>query len=90
MDSLVQKLGKAVKQVARSRGSNWWYTPHMAAASRAIADRIPLVNFVIEVRDARVNLRSRLNIIFLWLMCFLQNNCLLKCPTETGLIVSGL
>ncbi|CAA3023642.1 DAR GTPase 2, mitochondrial [Olea europaea subsp. europaea] len=58
MDSLVQKLGKAVKQVARSRGSNWWYTPHMAAASRAIADRIPLVNFVIEVRDARIPLSS--------------------------------
>ncbi|XP_022864200.1 DAR GTPase 2, mitochondrial isoform X2 [Olea europaea var. sylvestris] len=58
MDSLVQKLGKAVKQVARSRGSNWWYTPHMAAASRAIADRIPLVNFVIEVRDARIPISS--------------------------------
>lgn len=54
MPSLVQKLGNAVKEVARNKGSSWWYTPHVAAASHAIADRIPLVDFVLEVRDARV------------------------------------
>ena len=52
--SFVQKLGNAVKEVARSKGSSWWYTPHMAAASRAIAERIPLIDLVLEVRDARV------------------------------------
>ncbi|KAL2460997.1 DAR GTPase 2 [Abeliophyllum distichum] len=58
MASLVQKLGKAVKQVTKNRGSNWWYTPHMAAASRAITERIPLVDFVLDVRDARIPLSS--------------------------------
>lgn len=52
--SLVQRLGKAVKEVAMTKGTSWWYTPHMAAASRAIAERIPLVDFVLDVRDARV------------------------------------
>ncbi|KAK9126742.1 hypothetical protein Scep_015588 [Stephania cephalantha] len=36
------------------KASSAWYTPHMAAASRAILHRIPLVDFVVEVRDARV------------------------------------
>ncbi|XP_050385914.1 DAR GTPase 2, mitochondrial isoform X2 [Argentina anserina] len=35
-----------------------WFSPHMAAASRAIAERIPLVDLVLEVRDARVPLSS--------------------------------
>ena len=52
--SIVQKLGSAVKEVARTKGSSWWHTPHMAAASLAIAERIPLVDFVLEVRDSRV------------------------------------
>ncbi|KAL3537164.1 hypothetical protein ACH5RR_000530 [Cinchona calisaya] len=56
--SIIQKLGNAVKEVARSKGSSWWYTPHMAAASRAISERIPLVDFVLEVRDARIPLSS--------------------------------
>ncbi|CAI9091056.1 OLC1v1025976C1 [Oldenlandia corymbosa var. corymbosa] len=51
--TIIQKLGNAVKKVARSKGSSWWYTPHMAAATRAIAERIPLVDFILEVRDAR-------------------------------------
>ncbi|KAK6143067.1 hypothetical protein DH2020_023415 [Rehmannia glutinosa] len=50
---LIQEIGKAVKAVAKGKGSKWWYTPHMAAASRAIAERIPLVDLVLEVRDAR-------------------------------------
>lgn len=54
MDSVIQNIGKAVKALAKSRSSEWWYTPHMAAASRAITDRIPLVDLLLEVRDARV------------------------------------
>ncbi|XP_027157743.1 DAR GTPase 2, mitochondrial [Coffea eugenioides] len=56
--SIFQKLGSAVKEVARTKGSSWWYTSHMAAASRAIAERIPLVDFVLEVRDSRIPLSS--------------------------------
>lgn len=52
---LVGKIGAAVKQVSRNQAAGcWWYSPHMAAASRAIAERIPLVDLVLEVRDARV------------------------------------
>lgn len=52
--SLVQKIGNAIMEVARNKGSTWWYTPHMAAASRAITERVPLVDILLEVRDARV------------------------------------
>ncbi|XP_057792122.1 DAR GTPase 2, mitochondrial-like isoform X2 [Salvia miltiorrhiza] len=51
-------IGKSVKAVAKSRGSEWWYTPHMAAAARAIEERIPLVDLILEVRDARIPLSS--------------------------------
>ncbi|EYU42299.1 hypothetical protein ABFS82_14G155800 [Erythranthe guttata] len=57
-NSLIQKIGKAVKAVAESKSSEWWYSPHMAAASRAVAERIPLVDLVLEVRDARIPLSS--------------------------------
>ncbi|KAK2976745.1 hypothetical protein RJ640_024152 [Escallonia rubra] len=57
--TLVQKLGNAVKKAAESKSSSWWYTPHMAATSRAITERIPLVDIVLEVRDARVPWSSR-------------------------------
>ncbi|KAL6981450.1 hypothetical protein U1Q18_023080, partial [Sarracenia purpurea var. burkii] len=50
--SFARKLGTAVKKVSGKRASSW-YTPHMVAASHAIIDRIPLVDLVIEVRDAR-------------------------------------
>ncbi|KAA8520144.1 hypothetical protein F0562_014400 [Nyssa sinensis] len=55
--SFVGKVGAAVRQVAGNKGSTW-YTPHMAAASRAIAERIPLVDMVLEVRDTRIPLSS--------------------------------
>ncbi|XP_009791129.1 DAR GTPase 2, mitochondrial [Nicotiana sylvestris] len=61
--SLVQKIGNAIKEVARNKGSTWWYTPHMAAASRSIAERIPLVDLVLEVRDARIPLSSKCELI---------------------------
>ncbi|KAL6502300.1 hypothetical protein OROHE_024578 [Orobanche hederae] len=55
---LIQEIGKAARAVAKGKGSRWWYTPHMAAASRAIAERIPLIDLVVEVRDARIPLSS--------------------------------
>lgn len=55
---MIQNIGKAVRVVAKTRGAEWWYTPHMAAASRAIAERIPLVDLVLEVRDARIPMSS--------------------------------
>ncbi|PHT26770.1 DAR GTPase 2, mitochondrial [Capsicum baccatum] len=61
--SLVQKIGNAIKEVSRNRGSTWWYTPHMAAASRAITERIPLVDSLLEVRDSRIPLSSTCELI---------------------------
>ncbi|PHT28979.1 hypothetical protein CQW23_31430 [Capsicum baccatum] len=52
--SLVQKIGNAIKEVSRNKGSTWWYTPHMAAASRAITERIPLADILFEFRDSRL------------------------------------
>ncbi|KAJ0612551.1 hypothetical protein HanHA300_Chr01g0028781 [Helianthus annuus] len=52
--SFAQKLGNSVKKVSENKSSSWWYNHHMRAASRAISQRIPLVDFVLEVRDARV------------------------------------
>ncbi|PHT61059.1 hypothetical protein T459_35097 [Capsicum annuum] len=53
--SLVQKIGNAIKEVSRNKGSTWWYTPHMAAESRAITERIPLVDIRLEVGDSQVS-----------------------------------
>ncbi|XP_021724151.1 short integuments 2, mitochondrial-like [Chenopodium quinoa] len=36
-----------------------WFPGHMAAASRAIRDRLKLADFVIEVRDSRIPLSSQ-------------------------------
>ncbi|KAH6834439.1 P-loop containing nucleoside triphosphate hydrolases superfamily protein [Perilla frutescens var. hirtella] len=36
-----------------------WFPGHMAAATRAIRDRLKLCDFVIEVRDARIPLSSK-------------------------------
>ncbi|THG03577.1 hypothetical protein TEA_022954 [Camellia sinensis var. sinensis] len=60
--SFIRKLGGAVKKTPGKRGSSW-YTPHMAAASRAILERIPLVDLVLEVRDARVPLSSEYELL---------------------------
>ncbi|XP_065865169.1 DAR GTPase 2, mitochondrial [Euphorbia lathyris] len=59
---LASEIGDAVKKTARTRG-NGWYTPHMAAASRAMAERIPLADFIVEVRDARVPLSSEFQLL---------------------------
>lgn len=50
---LASEIGNTINKAASNRAKGW-YTPFMAAASRAIAERIPLVDFVLEVRDARV------------------------------------
>ena len=53
--TLSRHIGAMVKEISKKRWMEGrWYTPHMAAASRAIAERIPLVDIVVEVRDARV------------------------------------
>ncbi|KAI3697285.1 hypothetical protein L6452_30190 [Arctium lappa] len=56
--SFVQNLGNSVKKVSDSKSSSWWYNHHMRAASRAIFQRIPLVDLVLEVRDARIPMSS--------------------------------
>ena len=51
-----RQIGIAVKEkigrTKRARGP--WYNSLMAAASHALAERIPLVDLIVEVRDARV------------------------------------
>ncbi|KAJ7970201.1 DAR GTPase 2, mitochondrial [Quillaja saponaria] len=59
--TLARRIGTAIKTAARNKGltrEGPWYTPHMAAASRAILERLPLVDLILEVRDARIPLSS--------------------------------
>jgi hypothetical protein len=42
-----------------------WFPGHMAAASRAIRDRLKLADLVIEVRDARVSSPPTLSFILI-------------------------
>ncbi|KAJ9558427.1 hypothetical protein OSB04_013041 [Centaurea solstitialis] len=56
--SFIQKLGNSVKNVSENKSSSWWYNHHMRAASCAILERIPLVDLVLEVRDARIPVSS--------------------------------
>ncbi|WCJ41068.1 Mitochondrial ribosome-associated GTPase 1 [Euphorbia peplus] len=63
MRKLTREIGEAVKKTAARNRENGWYTPHMAAASRAIAERIPLADFIVEVRDARVPLSSEYELL---------------------------
>ncbi|KAL9455397.1 hypothetical protein AB3S75_010758 [Citrus x aurantiifolia] len=51
---LAREIGTAVSQ----KKGGGWYGPHMAAAARAIADRMPLVDIILEVRDARIPFSS--------------------------------
>ncbi|RLN07931.1 DAR GTPase 2, mitochondrial [Panicum miliaceum] len=48
-EAVSRRLGAAVRGL-----SGAWYGRHMAAAERAIRTRLPLVDLVLEVRDARV------------------------------------
>ena len=48
-------VGDAVRKTAGKHTNRWsWYTPFMEAASQAISQRIPVVDFVLDLRDARV------------------------------------
>lgn len=57
------KLARQIGALATKSGGGW-YGPHMAAASRAIAERLPLVDLVLEIRDARVPFSSPLISLF--------------------------
>jgi hypothetical protein len=48
-EAFSRRLSDAVRGL-----SGAWYGRHMAAADRAIRSRLPLVDLVLEVRDARV------------------------------------
>ncbi|KAA3471870.1 DAR GTPase 2, mitochondrial isoform X3 [Gossypium australe] len=58
---ITRKIGIAVKKAAsRNKG---WYDLHMATASGAIAQRLPLVDLVAEIRDARIPLSSEYELL---------------------------
>ncbi|OMO73235.1 hypothetical protein CCACVL1_17386 [Corchorus capsularis] len=58
---IAKEIGNTVKKAAsRNRG---WFDPHMAAASCAIDERVPLVDLVVEIRDARVPLSSEYELL---------------------------
>ncbi|WVY99935.1 hypothetical protein V8G54_026005 [Vigna mungo] len=59
--SLGRRVGTVLKEELRSKGE--WRDSFMAAAFRAIAERIPLANLVVEVRDARIPLSSECEIL---------------------------
>ncbi|KAL5709117.1 hypothetical protein ACHQM5_019839 [Ranunculus cassubicifolius] len=52
--AFARPLGEAVLKAAST-----WFNPHMAAASHAILERIPLVDVIVEVRDARAPISSK-------------------------------
>lgn len=58
--ALAKQIGKSIIAKANKYGKTGegWYGPHMDAAACAIAERIPLVDIVLEVRDARVTTHS--------------------------------
>ena len=51
------RAGKRASEMALNAGGGTinWFPGHMAAASRAIRDRLKVADLVIEVRDARVS-----------------------------------
>ncbi|KAF5208210.1 Dar gtpase 2 protein [Thalictrum thalictroides] len=55
---ITERIGAAVMKAGANKASTW-FTPHMAAASRAIFQRIPSVDFILEVRDARIPISSQ-------------------------------
>ncbi|WZZ14606.1 hypothetical protein YC2023_107695 [Brassica napus] len=57
-----REIGEAVVK-ASSNPNRRWYGPHMAASVRAISERIPLVDFVLEIRDARTPLSSEYELL---------------------------
>ncbi|XP_021741015.1 short integuments 2, mitochondrial-like [Chenopodium quinoa] len=55
----VMKKGLGEMGFNKGGGPVNWFPGHMAAASRAIRDRLKLADFVIEVRDSRIPLSSQ-------------------------------
>jgi hypothetical protein len=73
-----------------------WYGRHMAAAERAIVDRLTIVDVVLEIRDARVGISALL-------LCFCSCSFYIKfasspyyiafrfqLPLQLGLLIAGL
>ncbi|KAM7253260.1 hypothetical protein ACFE04_008754 [Oxalis oulophora] len=58
---LAGTIGKAIQKAASERRG--WYGPHMAAATRALSQRIPLVDILLELRDARIPLSSEYELL---------------------------
>ncbi|XP_072082190.1 DAR GTPase 2, mitochondrial isoform X4 [Arachis hypogaea] len=60
-----RQVGTAVKEkIGRTkRAQAPWYTSLMAAASRALVERLPLVDLIVEVRDARIPLSSECELL---------------------------
>jgi len=56
MAGLKNTVKKGLGEMGFNKGGGVinWFPGHMAAATRAIRDRLKLADFVIEVRDARV------------------------------------
>ncbi|CAL9134613.1 unnamed protein product [Musa textilis] len=54
------QMGKRIAEIGFNAGGGVvnWFPGHMAAATRAIRDRLRLADLVIEVRDARIPLSS--------------------------------
>ncbi|KAM4081979.1 hypothetical protein ACJW30_11G134400 [Castanea mollissima] len=69
-----------------TKSGGGWYGPHVAATSRAIVERIPLIDLVLEIRDARIPLSSEYEQlrnypsssrqIIGWKRYFKQQNCI--------------
>ncbi|XP_077217764.1 P-loop containing nucleoside triphosphate hydrolases superfamily protein [Tasmannia lanceolata] len=57
---MVSRIGKKVGEMGFNVGGGAinWFPGHMAAATRAIRDRLKLADLVIEVRDARIPFSS--------------------------------
>lgn len=61
MAGLKNAVTKGLGEMGFNKGGGVvnWFPGHMAAATRAIRDRLKLADFVIEVRDARIPLSSK-------------------------------
>ncbi|KAL9262503.1 DAR GTPase 2, mitochondrial-like protein [Drosera capensis] len=68
--SFARLVGSAVQRAALSKQSTW-HTLFMAAATRAVAERVGMVDFVVEVRDARTGT----TLLQEWIQHFERDNC---------------
>ncbi|XP_058757569.1 DAR GTPase 2, mitochondrial-like isoform X1 [Vicia villosa] len=63
-----KRIGRAVRERIERRKSSvlreaLWHDPFMAASTRAIAERIPLVDLIVHVTDARIPLSSQCHLL---------------------------